>query len=215
MPMKVVPRRDRKLHRLVKKGKTLGLRRGETLYSPGESAQTLILVRTGHVQLVAEPGTEKERVVSVAGPWELTGEEGLFPGVSRKTLARAGERAQVTLLDGEGVVRALRTGSKTYGAFFLAKEEELALARSLTGPRREGSASSHLAALLLHLASRLGRSEEKKGTRIPIRLTHKVLADLAGCHRSTVTTVLNGWIYDGVLRQRDGQLWILRPADLE
>jgi CRP-like cAMP-binding protein len=213
--MKVVPRRDRKLHRLVKKGKTLGLRRGETLYSPGESAQTLILVRTGHVQLVAEPGTEKERVVSVAGPWELTGEEGLFPGVSRKTLARAGERAQVTLLDGEGVVRALRTGSKTYGAFFLAKEEELALARSLTGPRREGSASSHLAALLLHLASRLGRSEEKKGTRIPIRLTHKVLADLAGCHRSTVTTVLNGWIYDGVLRQRDGQLWILRPADLE
>jgi CRP-like cAMP-binding protein len=213
--MKVVPRRDRKLHRLVKKGEGLTLRRGEVLYSPGDPAQTLVLVRTGHLQLLADPGTEGERVVSVAGPWELTGEEGLFPGVSRRTSARAGEPTQVTLLEGEGVARALRTGSKTYGAYFLAKEEELALARSLVGPRREGSASSHLAALLLHLAGRLGRSEEKKGTRIPIRLTHKVLADLAGCHRSTVTTLLNDWIYDGVLRQADGQLWLLRPADLE
>ena len=76
MPMKVVPRRDRKLHRLVKKGETLSLKRGETLYLQGDSAKDLILVRTGHLQLVANPGSSAERVVSVAGPWELTGEEG-------------------------------------------------------------------------------------------------------------------------------------------
>jgi CRP-like cAMP-binding protein len=213
--MKVVPRRDRKLHRLVKKGETLTLRRGETLYTPGESAQHLVLVRTGHLQLISEPGSERERVVSVVGPWELTGEEALFPGVPRKTETRAGEPTQLTLLDGRGAATALRTGSKTYGAFFLAKEEELALAKSLVGPRREGSASSHLAALLSHLADRMGRSEEDKGTRIPIRLTHKVLADLSGCHRSTVTTLLNDWIYQGVLRQSKGQLWILDPGALE
>ena len=212
--MKVVPRRDRKLHRLVKKGETLSLRRGEPIYYHGDSAKDLILVRTGHLQLVADPGSKAERVVSVAGPWELTGEEGLFPGVARRTEARAGEATQVTRLDGDGVARALRTGSKTYGAFFLAKEEELALARVLVGPRREGSAASNLAALIMHLADRLGRSEEKKGIRVPIRLPHRVLADLSGCHRSTVTTLLNDWIYDGVLRQRDGQLWILRPKKL-
>jgi len=214
MPLKVVPRRDRKLHRLVKRGETLSLKRGETLYSPGDPAQDLFLVRTGHLEFTTDLGMGKGRVVAVAGPWELAGEEGLVQGVTRRTGARAGEPTQVTRLEGAGVARALQTGSKTYGAYLLAKEEELALARTLVGPKREGSASLHLAALILHLAARLGRSEEKKGTRIPIRLTHKVLADLSGCHRSTVTTLLNDWIYEGVLEQTDGQLRILRPAAL-
>jgi CRP/FNR family transcriptional regulator len=214
MPLKVVPRRDRKLHRLVKKGETRALKRGEALFLPGDPAGELFLVRTGHLQLTADHGTGHERVVAVAGPWELIGEEGLFPGGTRKTGARAGEPTQVTALDGKGVNTALRTGSKTYTAFLQAKEEELALARSLAGPRRTGSAANHLGALLLHLASRLGRADEKRGVRIPIRLTHKVLADLSGCHRSTVTTLLNDWIYDRALKQVEGCYRILKPKSL-
>jgi CRP/FNR family transcriptional regulator len=214
MPLKVVPRRDRKLHRLVKKGETRLLKRGELLYSPGDPAGELFLVRTGHLQLTEGHDTPGERVVAVAGPWELTGEEGLFPGMSRKTGAIAGEEAQITALDGAGVNRALRTASKTYGAFLLAKEEELTLARALGGPKRAGGAARHLGALLLHLAERLGRTEDRKSVRIPIRLTHRVLADLSGCHRSTVTTLLNDWIYDGVLQQSEGQLRIRRPKVL-
>jgi CRP-like cAMP-binding protein len=214
MPMKVVPRRDRKLHRLVKKGETRVLKRGETLFLPGDPSGELYLVRTGHLRLTSNHGTPHERIVAVAGPWELTGEEGLIPGSSRKTGARAGEPTQVTVLDGRGVNTALRTGSKTYTAFLQAKEEELALARSLAGPRRAGSAASHVGALLLHLAARLGRTEEKKGTRLPIRLTHKVLADLSGCHRSTVTTLLNDWIYERVIQQVEGHYRIRKPKAL-
>jgi len=215
MPLKVVPRRDRKLHRLVKKGETRVLKRGEALFLPGEAGGELVLVRTGHLRLTDHHGDAEERVVAVAGPWELTGEEGLFQGQVRKTGARAGEATQVTLLDGDGVNRALRTGSRTYVAYLLAKEEELALARSLGGPRRAGATSEHLGALVLHLAARLGRTDERKeGIRIPIRLTHQVLADLSGCHRSTVTTLLNDWIYEGVLQQTEGQFRILRPQAL-
>ena len=214
MPLKVVPRRDRKLHRLVKRGETLVLKRGEVLFSPGDPGGELFLVRTGHLRLTTHHGSPKERIVALAGPWELTGEEGLLPGASRRTGARAGEDAQVTILDGEGVNRAFRSASKTYGAFLVAKEEELALARALAGPRRAGSARAHLGALLLDLSNRIGREEEKRESRIPIRLTHKVLADLSGCHRSTVTTLLNDWIYDGVLQQLEGQLRILRPERL-
>ncbi|NNM05753.1 MAG: Crp/Fnr family transcriptional regulator [Gemmatimonadetes bacterium] len=214
MPLKVVPRRDRKLNRLVKKGDTLALKKGEVLYSPGDGGNSLFLVRAGHMQLLSDPGTPRERVVGVVGPWELFGEEGLFTGASRGLEARAGEATQVTTLDGPGVNRALRTASKTYGAFLLAKEEELSLARALGGPRRQGSAAAHLGSLLLHLSRRLGRTEEKKGTIIPIRLTHMILADLTGCHRSTVTTLLNDWIYDGALRQVDGYLLIRKPKAL-
>ena len=212
--MKVVPRRDRKLHRLVKKGETRTLKRGNILFSAGDSGRDVFLVRSGHLQLTAQRGSPAERVVALAGPWELTGEEGLIAGACRRTGARAGEEAQVTILDGESVNRALRSAPKSYGAFLLAKEEELALARSLAGPRRAGGVSAHLGALLLDLSNRLGRAEEEKGTRIPIRLSHRVLADLCGCHRSTVTTLLNDWIYEGVLQQVEGQFRILRPEGL-
>ena len=214
MPLKVVPRRDRKLNRLVKKGPNRTLKRGEALYSPGDPGGELFLVRSGHLQLTTRHGSPEERVIALAGPWEIVGEEGLLPGRSRMTGARAGEESQVTILDGEGVNRAFRSASKTYGAFLLAKEEELALARALAGPRHAGGASEHLGALLLDLSNRLGRAEEHKSVKIPIRLTHKVLADLSGCHRSTVTTLLNDWIYEGVLQQAQGRLRILRPEKL-
>lgn len=214
MPLKVVPRRDRKLHRLIKKGKNLLLKRGESLFNPGDTGNELFLVRTGQIRLTEGHGTPQERVVSVIGPWEMTGEEGLLPGTARRTGARAGEDSLVIPLAGSKVNLALRTASKTYGAFIASKEAELVLARTLTGPRRAGGATRQLGALLLHLSDRLGRAEEGKGIRIPIRLPHRVLADLAGCHRSTVTTILNDWIYEGVITQKDGRFLILDPESL-
>jgi hypothetical protein len=44
--------------------------------------------------------------------------------------------------------------------------------------------------------------------RIPIRLTHRSLGDLAGAHRSSVTTVLNGWLYDHWLDDDAGRIRI-------
>jgi hypothetical protein len=42
-----------------------------------------------------------------------------------------------------------------------------------------------------------------------------VLADLAGTHRATVTTLLNDWLYDGVLATTSGGCLVLqRPGDL-
>jgi CRP-like cAMP-binding protein len=214
MPLKIVPIRDRKLHRLVKKGDSLTLKRGAVLYEAGARESNLVLVRTGHLLLEAFEGGESSRVVSLVGPWEMGGEEALFQGTPRKTTARAGEASMVTILDGKGVRRALRTGAKTHEAFLLAKEEELSLARAFGTRRRKGNAGRRLGALILHLARRIGRTEEKKGMRIPIRLTHSTLADLSGCHRSTVTTLLNEWIYEGILRQTEGELRILKPSSI-
>jgi hypothetical protein len=40
------------------------------------------------------------------------------------------------------------------------------------------------------------------------------LADLAGAHRSTVTTILNDWIYDGILKTDGKAIVVMRPATL-
>jgi CRP-like cAMP-binding protein len=214
MPLKVIPQRDRKLNRLIKKGTNLHLKRGETLYRRGDRGRELFLVRTGQIHLTTEGGGPEERVAGIVGPWEMAGEEGLLPETARRTGARAGEDSLVVPLDGSDVNRAFRTSSKTYGAFMAAKEEELALARALLGPKRAQGTARHLGALLLHLSARLGRGGDGEGVKIPIRLPHRVLADLAGCHRSTVTTILNDWIYDGILTQEDGRIRILDPESL-
>ena len=42
-----------------------------------------------------------------------------------------------------------------------------------------------------------------------------MLADLAGAHRATVTTLLNDWLYDGIIgTTSDNRLSIRRPGDL-
>lgn len=213
MPLRVVPQRDRKLNRLVKKGETLVLKRNQILFRPGDVARELYLVRSGHLRLSQPTPGGTGRTVAMVGPWELGGEKGLLPGTPRDFLASAGEESQIILLDGLAVRRVLQTTEKTFEAFLRAKEAEVALARALTGHRRPGGAPARVGLLLTHLASRLGRPGIH-GTLIPVRLTHQLLADLSASHRSTVTTLLNHWIYQGVLEDREGQLELLDPQRL-
>ncbi len=221
MPLKVVPRRDRKLYRLVKRGDTLNLRRGETLYSKGDKSTHLFLVRAGHLRLYTSEdqgrkgrGSSQIRSVdAVLGPWELAGEEALLPDAPRRLTAVAGESVEATVLEGKETRRALQSSQKTFEAFLRAKEDDLSLARALSQTRRLGGAKARLGALLLHLSARLGRPEEE-GIRLPIPLSHQVLADLCAAHRSTVTTLLNDWIYDGILRVEGKGYRILEPDAL-
>ena len=68
--------------------------------------------------------------------------------------------------------------------------------------------------MLLDLGRRCGEPAGR-GYRLSERLTHQILADLAGAHRATVTTLLNDWIYEGVLAtDRSGRLVLARPTGL-
>jgi len=68
--------------------------------------------------------------------------------------------------------------------------------------------------VLLDLGERCGEPENR-GVHLTQKLTHQVLADLAGAHRATVTTLLNDWLYDGILSTaRDGCLTLQRARDL-
>jgi CRP/FNR family transcriptional regulator, cyclic AMP receptor protein len=213
MPFKMVPGRDRKLHRLVKSGVSRNLKRGQRLYSAGDPGGEVFLVTSGLLRLTTRQGKGPERTVELAGPMELAGEEGLVPGAHRRTDARAETSTQVVVLEGREVGHTLRTASRTFHVFLQGKEDALTLARIPGMPRSSGGARRRLAAVLLHLAGRFGHKEEG-GVRIAVRVTHQVLADLSGSHRSTATTLLNDWIYERVLKGRGRELWILRPETL-
>lgn len=218
MPFRVVPQRDRKLNRLIREGRESSYTRGEEIYAAGAAADELFVVRAGHVRLVLPPGGHgNERVAAVAGPGELFGEEALRAAEARLLGARAGEPAVTVALPGPRTLRALRTTTHTLPLLLRACARDLAGTR-WSGPGSGGPpAALRLADLLLELARRLGRSEGHGGEeiRIPHWFTHQELADMIGSHRSTVTTRINEWIYEGIVRDDDHALLILRPGALK
>jgi CRP-like cAMP-binding protein len=57
-------------------------------------------------------------------------------------------------------------------------------------------------------------TREGEEIQVAIPLTHQLLADLSHSHRSTVTTILNDWIYAGILVEGEVGIRILEPGQL-
>jgi CRP/FNR family transcriptional regulator len=215
MPFGLHPPRDRSLYRLVKNAPMWELSRGQALYAPGDPGHEVFLVREGHARLVlpAMKAGGRYRTVALALPWELFGDEALTEG-HRRYGAVAGWRCVVQPLPRAAVLRGLKTARKSLGAYLLGVEQELHRLRHAQGGSHGPSAAQRLAEVLLELGRRCGE-QRGRGLRLSERLTHQVLADLAGAHRATVTTLLNDWIYEGVLAtDASGRLVLARPGGL-
>jgi CRP-like cAMP-binding protein len=215
MPFRLEPPRDRKLFRLVKKSEHVRVPKGRTLYAPGDEAREVFMVRVGFIRLVLpgmEPGLP-ERTVGVALPWELFGDEALTEG-RRRYGAIAGTSCVVQPLPKGGVLQGLKTAKTSLDAYLEGQARELHRLRHAQGGSHGPSAAQRLAEVLLDLGERCGEPENR-GLHLSQKLTHQILADLAGAHRATVTTLLNDWLYDGILSTaRDGCLTLQRPRDL-
>jgi CRP-like cAMP-binding protein len=215
MPFHLVPARDRKLFRLVKRSTPVTLVKGRSLYTAGDPARDVFLVREGFIRLVL-PGMEKgrvERTVSVALPWEIFGDEAFTEG-HRRYGAIAGSTCAVLPLPKSSVLAGLKTAKKSLDAYLEGVERELHRLRHAQGGSRGPTAAQRLSEVLLDLGARCGDPAGRE-IQLSVRLTHQVLADLAGAHRATVTTLLNDWLYDGVIASgSDGCLVLRRPHDL-
>lgn len=215
MPFRLHPPRDRKLFRLVKEAETSTIVKGRVLYGPGDGADAVYLVRRGFMRLVL-PGMERgarERTVAVAMPWELFGDEA-FTGGHRRYGAIAGSRCQFQALSPKAVVSGLKTAKLSLDAYLQGQEQELYRLRHAAGGSNGPNVAQRLAEVLLDLGVRSGEPDGRS-IELTERLTHQVLADLAGAHRATVTTLLNDWLYDGILASTpDHRLTLKRPGDL-
>ena len=209
MPLRVEPLRDRKLYRLVKAGPRRPIRKGDVIFRRGDPGTEVLLVQEGHVSLRLAGSSGSDRTVAVAGPSELFGEEAMVPGALRPYTALAGGRGTIVQLEGSAVRAILRTSQHALTTYLEVKERDLHLVRSAVAGSPGPTARERLAGVIIDLAERLGEPVGS-GVRIPHWFTHRELADLAGAHRSTVTTALNDWIWRGVLATRGRSLVVPR-----
>jgi CRP/FNR family cyclic AMP-dependent transcriptional regulator len=215
MPFRLDPPRDRKLYRLVKQADSIRLGKRRAFYVAGDPARDVYLVRSGFVRLVL-PGMERgerERTVAVALPWEMFGDEAFTEG-HRRYGAIAGAACTVQPLPKGAVLSGLKTAKKSLEAYLEGQEQELHRLRHAQGGSHGPTAAERLAEVLIDLGARCGEPTGR-GTQLSERLTHQVLADLAGAHRATVTTLLNDWLYEGILGSSpDHRLSLRKPRDL-
>ena len=167
------------------------------------------------VRRVGAPGRYGAEVLGpgdLLRPWEHDGEdvplpfEASFRVIERLHLAVLGPKATARMAPYPEIGAAL-AGRAMQRARHLAVN--MAIAHHPRIDRR-------LVLLLWHLADRWGRMSPE-GIRIPMRLTHALLADLVASRRPAVTTALAQLEHDGRI-SRDGSTIILRgepPTDLD
>jgi CRP/FNR family transcriptional regulator len=186
-------------------------RRGEPVFSVGDSSEFIYILEEGHVRLVSPEGGGLERILNIFKPGDVFGEI-LFSVRSRPFQAVAVDDAQVAIMSKATFLQYLNTSAQ-WGMNFirlvsdrlLSVQRDLAvLPQSWTRPR--------LAHLLLKLADTLGMPTPE-GTLITVPVTHEALAGMIGASRVRVTSHMNHLRRDGLL-SKQGRFMVLRTEAL-
>jgi CRP-like cAMP-binding protein len=206
MPLSVVLARDRALSRALGRGTTRHDGAGVDLWAREDDATHCAFVRDGLLALYDASG----RAIEVVGPGELGGLEALGHARRFGTTARSRTELEWVRVDGAAALRALRRAVHTLPLLLDALTAEAQRAHRRAGGAGRLPAAARLADVVVELDGRFG----PRGGWLPRGLTHQLLGDLAGVHRTTVTAHLNDWLYRDWVGQRGRRLRVLQPDAL-
>lgn len=166
------------------------VKRGERIYEPGDSSESLFLVKTGVIKTASLGPGNREVLISFRHPGDLFGELALFDESPRDHLAKAHEDSRICALNRD-VIRRLAHESPEVAFRILTM-----LGRRIRqfGARIEQlsykSAAARVARALVDLAEEHS-VEDDRGTVIAFKLSQRDLANLVGLTRETVNLVLH------------------------
>jgi CRP-like cAMP-binding protein len=192
--------------------KVVEYRKGETIYSQGDAADTVMYIQKGGVKLSVVNGSGKEAVVAMFGPTDFFA-EGCMAGQSiRMGTATAVTATTLLAIQKDELLRVLHqenTLSDQFIAYMLAHnirvEEDLI-------DQLFNSSEKRLARTLLLLA-RYGKQDQPE--RILPKVSQETLASMVGTTRSRINFFMNkfrklGFIeYNGSLKVNKSLLTVV------
>jgi CRP/FNR family transcriptional regulator, cyclic AMP receptor protein len=168
--------------------KVVEYRRGETIYSQGDAAETVMYIQTGGVKFTVVNGSGKEAVVAMFGPNDFFGEGCMAGQPLRMGTTSAIKPTTVLAIQKKELLRVLHLEhelSDHFISYMLARniriEEDLI-------DQLFNSSERRLARTLLLLA-RYGEQEEPD--RILAKVSQEALASMIGTTRSRVNFFMN------------------------
>jgi CRP/FNR family cyclic AMP-dependent transcriptional regulator len=171
---------------------------GGTIFSQGDTAETLMYIKRGRVKLSVASKTHKEAIVAILGPGEFFGEVCLGSENIRMRTATAIAPTALQVIKRNEMIRALRTDhalSYCFLSYLLSRnirlEEDLVDQVSHSSERR-------LARALLLLA---GKGDRRKRHRFA-GISQGTLATMIGTSRSRVNFFMNKFRMLGLIKYR-------------
>jgi CRP-like cAMP-binding protein len=168
--------------------KVMDYRRGESIYSQGEAASTVMYIQKGGVRLSVVNGSGKEAVVAMFGPTDFFGEGCMAGQAIRMGTTTAVTPTKLLVIQKEELLRVLHAEhelSDHFISYMLAHnirvEEDLI-------DQLFNSSEKRLARTLLLLA-RYGEQDQPE--RVLPKVSQETLASMVGTTRSRVNFFMN------------------------
>jgi len=185
--------------------RTLRRARGEFIYTPGDRADFVYILKQGRVKLSVLAETGKEIAIDIIQPGEIFGEFALVDESLRSNMVQALDNVLMWVFSRQDFTKLLTTQPKLALSYIkLVGDRRRRMEKKLSDITSK--AVSARICELLHELSTGSVEVETVATDYLVPLTHHDVASLIGAARQTTTTVLNDLERRGIIDL--GRGWI-------
>lgn len=194
--------------------RSLRKERGEFVYTPGDRAETVYVLKKGRIKLSVLSESGKEFAIDIFQPGDIFGEFALVDDTTRSNMAQALDHALMWVFGKRDFVRFLETRPKLAMNYI----------RLVGGRRRRMEkklsdiTTKDVAARVCELLHEISTSAATASTAAPellVPLTHQDVASLIGASRQTTTTVLNDLERRGIIELGRGWVRVTHLKELQ
>ncbi|HWF90561.1 MAG TPA: Crp/Fnr family transcriptional regulator [Pyrinomonadaceae bacterium] len=179
--------------------------RGEFIYTPGDRADFVYILKRGRVKLSVLAETGKEIAIDIIQPGEIFGEFALVDESLRSNMTQALDDVLAWVFSKHDFTKLLTTQPKLAMSYIrLVGDRRRRMEKKLSDITSK-AVSARICELLHELATG-SAAVETIGSNHLVPLTHHDVASLIGAARQTTTTVLNDLERRGIIEL--GRGWI-------
>lgn len=188
--------------------------RGEFIYTPGDRADYVYILRQGRVKLSVLSESGKEIAIDIIQPGEIFGEFALVDESPRTNMAQALDDLLIWVFHKRDFTHLLTTQPKLALSYIqLVGDRRRRMEKKLSDITSK--AVSARACELLHELSTSAAEMEPVASDYLVPLTHHDVASLIGAARQTTTTVLNDLERRGIIELGRGWVRVKRLKELQ
>jgi CRP/FNR family transcriptional regulator len=188
--------------------------RGEFVYTPGDRAETVYVLRKGRIKLSVLSESGKEFAIDIFQPGDIFGEFALVDDSTRSNMAQALDDALMWVFGKRDFLRLLETRTKLAVNYIrLVGGRRRRMEKKLSDITTKDVAAR--VCELLHDISTTSVAAPPAAPELLVPLTHQDVASLIGASRQTTTTVLNDLERRGIIELGRGWIRVTHLKELQ
>ena len=204
---------DRDLSDLESVVRERSFRKNEVIFHAQEPGNALFVIKRGRVKISMDDRHGREVILRILEAGDFFGEMSLLDGEPRSATVSSLEPCQALVLFRDQFLRFIPKHPEVVLKMLTALSRRLRKADEKISRLVFADAYEKVASVLMDIIA------EKKiplniGTEIPLSLTRKELADVAGLSRETLTRVIADFRKAGLVRVDGRRLVIVNPVKL-